>query len=282
VNDPFRDRVAVVTGGAQGIGLAMARAFAGRGAKLVLADRDESALSQAQKELSEDGASVIGVPTDVTQRADVDALAAATVERFGAVHIVCNNAGIAVMGSLVGADPADWEAAMAVNFWGVVYGVDAFVPRMLAQGQGGDLINTASMAGLVGMQQLGVYCVTKFAVVALSESLERELKPQGLGVHVLCPMIVATNIGRNSARVLGRPEPAVPEPRATLGNDDPQARTPWRGETVQPDEVAQRVVRGVERGSLYIFTHPEQREILRRRAGRQDAVFETEFEGGTE
>ncbi len=276
MNDPFRDRVAVITGGASGIGLAMARAFAARGARLVLADLDESALSQAEKELAGDGAEVLGVPTDVTQRSQVDALAEATHKRFGAAHIVCNNAGIAVLGSLVGAEPADWEAAMAVNFWGVVYGVDAFVPRMLEQKQGGHLLNTASMAGLVGMQHLGIYCVTKFAVVALSESLERELRPQGIGVHVLCPMIVSTNIGRNSARLLGRPAPDPPDPEPS-----PRAGGLMVGSVIAPEDVARRVVRGIERDSLYIFTHPEQRAILKRRAQRQDAVFERDFEGGT-
>jgi NAD(P)-dependent dehydrogenase (short-subunit alcohol dehydrogenase family) len=275
VNDPFRERVAVITGGASGIGLAMARAFAARGSRLVLADVDESALSQAEKELSREGARVLAVPTDVTRREQVEALAEASMQRFGAVHLLCNNAGIAVLGSLVGADPAEWETAMAVNFWGVVYGVDAFVPRMLARKQGGHVVNTASMAGLVGMQQLGVYCATKFAVVGLSESLERELRPQGIGVHVLCPMIVSTNIGRNSARRLGRPEPDQPPPQPGASAGESMV-----GGVVAPREVAQRVVRGIERGSLYIFTHPEQREILRRRARRQDAVFDDDFEGG--
>jgi NAD(P)-dependent dehydrogenase (short-subunit alcohol dehydrogenase family) len=276
VSDPFRDRVAVITGGASGIGLAMARAFAARGARLVLADLDESALSLAEKELAGDGAEVLGVPTDVTQRDRVEALAEATHERFGAAHIVCNNAGIAVLGSLVNAESAAWEASLAVNFWGVVHGVDAFVPRMLEQKNGGHLVNTASMAGLVGMQHLGVYCVTKFAVVALSESLERELRPQGIGVHVLCPMIVSTNIGRNSARLMGRPvqEQADPEP-------GPRAGSLMVGSIIAPEDVARRVVRGIERDSLYIFTHPEQRAILKRRARRWDAVFEHDFEGET-
>lgn len=276
MSDPFRERVAVITGGASGIGLAMARAFAARGSRLVLADLDEGALSQAEKELSAEGARVLAMPTDVTRHEQVEALAEASLRHFGAVHLLCNNAGIAVLGSMVGADPAEWEAAMAVNFWGVVHGVDAFVPRMLARKEGGHLVNTASMAGLVGMQQLGIYCVTKFAVVGLSESLERELRPQGIGVHVLCPMIVSTNIGRNSARLLGRPELAQPDPK-------PGARAGGLmvGGVITPEEVAQRVVRGIERGRLYIFTHPEQREILRRRAQRQDAVFDEDFEGGT-
>ena len=124
--------------------------------------------------------------------------------RFGAVHVLCNTAGIAVLGPRVGADPGEWRKAMDVNFWGVVHGIDAFLPRMLAQGAGGHVVNTSSMAGLVGMQGFGIYCATKFAVVGLSESLRRELEPRGIGVSVLCPMMVDTRIGENSARALGR------------------------------------------------------------------------------
>jgi NAD(P)-dependent dehydrogenase (short-subunit alcohol dehydrogenase family) len=270
VSDPFRDRVAVVTGGASGIGLAMARAFASRGAKLALADIDESALAVAEKELSEAGARVAAVPTDVTVRASVEALADEAFRQLGGAHIVCNNAGIAVLGPVVGASQQDWDATMAVNFWGVVHGVDVFVPRLLDQKQGGNLVNTASMAGLVGMQYLGMYCVTKFAVVGLSESLERELRPHEIGVHVLCPMMVETNIGENSARVLGREAPTD----ATGDEDAGAPAGAMKGGFIAPEEVGARVVLGIERGSLYILTHPEQRAILKRRWERQDAVFE--------
>jgi NAD(P)-dependent dehydrogenase (short-subunit alcohol dehydrogenase family) len=272
MSDPFRERVAVITGGASGIGFAMARAFAERGARLVLADIDEPGLSKAEEELGAAGAEVLGVPTDVTRRDSVDALAEAAVRRFGAVHIVCNNAGIAVLGSVVGATPEVWEKSMAVNFWGVVHGVDAFVPRLIEQKQGGHVINTASMAGLLGMQYLGIYCLTKVAVVGLTESLERELRPHGIGVHALCPMIVETNIAANSARVMGQPVP--------VEGGDPEGAPPpgaMKGGVIAPQDVARRVVRGVETGSLYILTHPEQREILRRRAQRQDAVFAEGF-----
>jgi NAD(P)-dependent dehydrogenase (short-subunit alcohol dehydrogenase family) len=122
--DPFRDRVAVVTGGAGGIGMAMARAFAARGARLVLADLDEEALASAEKELSGKGAEVLGVQTDVTRRESVGLLADMAVRRFGAAHIVCNNAGVAIGGNLLDATPEDWEFTMSVNFWGVVHGVD--------------------------------------------------------------------------------------------------------------------------------------------------------------
>jgi NAD(P)-dependent dehydrogenase (short-subunit alcohol dehydrogenase family) len=266
--DPFRGRVAVVTGGAGGIGLALARAFAARGARIVLADVDAAALARAEGELAAAGAEAFGVAADVTRRESVAALADAAFARFGAVHLLCNNAGIAVAGPLVGADPDDWRRAMDVNFWGVVYGIDAFLPRMIAQRQGGHVLNTASMAGLVGMQGLGIYCATKFAVVGLSESLRRELEPHGIGVSVLCPMLVATRIAENSARALGRASPAP-------GGD--AAGMPLAGGVIAPDEVGRRVVEAIESGAFYVLTHPEQREILRRRAARQDAVFERGF-----
>jgi NAD(P)-dependent dehydrogenase (short-subunit alcohol dehydrogenase family) len=271
MSDPFKDRVAVVTGGAGGIGMALARAFAARGAPVVLADIDAAALRGAERELAGAGAKVRSVATDVTSRKSVEELAEAAF-RFGPVGVVCNNAGIAVAGSMVGATQQEWEAAMAINVWGVVHGVDAFVPRLVAQGRGGHVVNTASMAGLVGMQYLGIYCATKFAVVGITESLERELRPQGIGVHVLCPMMVATDIARNSARVLGRE--AAPDANAAAGSSGAPPPGALKGGVIPADDVARRTLRGIERGDLYILTHPEQRAILERRWRRQDAVFE--------
>ena len=267
--DPFRQRTAVVTGGGGGIGLALASAFAARGARIVLADVDAESLALGERALGAQGAEVLAVQADVARRESVAALAERACERFGAVHLLCNNAGIAVAGPLVGADPGDWQAAMAINFWGVVHGLDAFLPRMLARGEGGHVVNTASMAGLVGMDQLGIYCATKFAVVGLSESLYRELAPRGIGVSVLCPMLVATRISENSARLLGR--------ASAFGAGAPAEKVELRGGTISAEEVAQHVVRAIETRSLYVFTHPEQREILRRHARRQDAVFEAGF-----
>lgn len=268
--DPFQDRVAVITGGAAGIGAAMARAFAARGAKLVLADRDGDALARAEQEHRARGCEVLAMPTDVTQRDQVFALADATWKRFGAAHVVCNNAGIALLGPIQQFSMADWELTMAINFWGVLYGVQAFVPRMIEARQGGHLVNTASMAGLVGMPYFSAYNASKFAVVGLSESLQRELKPHGIGVSVLCPMIVETNLTRNSLRMRAEAEGTdAPVP------DQPAAET-MKGGVKQPEEVAARVVRAVERGQLYVLTHEEQRDILRRRAERLDAAFAPE------
>jgi NAD(P)-dependent dehydrogenase (short-subunit alcohol dehydrogenase family) len=267
--DPFRQRVAVITGGAGGIGLALAEAFAARGASLVLADLDEAGLARAAAALAPSAAPVLTVPTDVTALDSVQALAAAAQRRFGAVHLVCNNAGIALMGDMHRATHRDWQYTMNVNFWGVVHGVETFVPLLLAQGQGGYVLNTASMAGLVGMRGLGVYCASKFAVVGLSESLRRELEPLGIGVSVLCPMVVDTPLNENSLRL--RPPALRNKAGAPAG-----AANPLAGPVISPQEVARRVVRGIERGDLYILTHAEQRDMLRRRAAKLDAVFEEE------
>ncbi len=264
--DPFRDRVAVITGGAGGIGFALAEAFAARGAKIVLADIDETALASRAQTLEARGTEVLGVRTDVTQRASVTALADAVWARFGAAHLVCNNAGIALAGPLLEATPEDWRLTMDINFWGVVHGIDAFAPRLVAQQQGGHILNTASMAGLVGMQWLGIYCASKFAVVGLSESLRRELAAHDIGVSVLCPMIVQTGIVENSLRVRGKEAPAaapVSQPPAGA----------MQGGVIPAEQVAGRVVRAIERNELYVLTHPEQREFLRRRAERLDACF---------
>jgi NAD(P)-dependent dehydrogenase (short-subunit alcohol dehydrogenase family) len=269
--DQFKDRVAVITGGAGGIGFAMANAFAARGAKLVLADLNENALKKAVAELTGTGAEARGVVTDVTELDSVRALADATVRHFGAAHIVCNNAGVSVFGLMSRATHRDWEFVMGVNFWGVVHGVETFAPILVDQGDGGHIVNTASMAGLVGMQWLGVYAASKFAVVGLTESLQRELKPAGIGVSVLCPMIVATSINENSVRM--RPPELRNEEDAPIVPAG-EVQGAMRGGTVNADDVAQRVVRGIDRKDLYILTHPEQREFLRRRAARLDAMFE--------
>jgi NAD(P)-dependent dehydrogenase (short-subunit alcohol dehydrogenase family) len=257
-------RVVVITGGAGGIGRALGQAFAAHGARIALSDIDEARLATACDQLRQTGATVHGFPVDVTSRAAVTRLATEVVGHFGQVDVVCNNAGIAPFGRLVDTAPADWELTMGINFYGVVHGVEAFTPHLIAGG-GGHLVNVASMAGLIGMEWLGVYCASKFAVVGLSEALYRELAPHGIGVSVVCPMMVDTGITTNShqriaaARGTDAPPPPLP-PDASLV-----------GATISPGRVAEQVVRGVLRGDLYIMTHPEQREILRRRAARLDA-----------
>jgi short-subunit dehydrogenase len=181
--------------------------------------------------------------------------------------VLCNNAGVAVLGAVHEHTLADWQWVINVNLWGVIHGVRTFLPRMLAGGDEGHIVNTASMAGLIGMRWLGIYSASKFAVVGLSEALHRELTPRGIGVSVLCPMIVDTQINENSVRM---------RPRELKNAEDlpvPPASA-MAGGTIAAPEVARRVVRGIERGDLYILTHPEQRAILRRRADKLDSMFE--------
>ena len=269
--DDFKGRVAVVTGGGSGIGAAMAEAFAALGSKVVLADVDEVGMSRVAGAIRGAGGEVIGVATDVTELAAVKKLAERTVDAFGAVHIVCNNAGVGVYGPLSESTERDWQWVVNVNLWGVVYGIQAFVPLILAQNQGGHIVNTASMAGLAGMPGLGVYCATKFAVVGLTESLNRELHGTGVGASVLCPMVVKTQINQSERnrpadlRNAGAREPSLADMQLTASR------------SIEATDVAARVVAGIREKALYILTHEESRDILRRRSGRLDKAAERVF-----
>jgi len=262
--DGLAGKRALVTGGGSGIGAAMARAFAREGAKVVLADLDRHGMDRVAGEIAARGGDALGVRTDVTSLESVEELAERTVERHGAVHIVCNNAGVGVFAPLADASHKDWQWVMNVNVWGVVHGIEVFLPRLIAQGQGGHIVNTASMAGLAGMPGLGVYCASKFAVVGLTESLHRELSGSGIGASVLCPMIVNTQI---NASERNRPQ--------ELRNEGAGESSPAEGQftvsrVIEAPEVAERVVQGIRDKALYILTHVESRDILRRRAERLD------------
>lgn len=263
-------RVAVITGGGSGIGLATARRLAREGMRIVLADVQQDALDAAVKEIQGLGAETIGVRTDVGDLNQVKTLADRTWAHFGGAHLVFNNAGVAIFGPIQEMKHEDWEWVLRVDLWGVIHGVEAFVPRMIAQNQGGHIVNTASFAGLVPNEGLGVYCVAKYGVVALSECLSRDLRPHGIGVSVLCPMILATNIEhseRNRPTELGGPQASrvrTPEEQANL-----------RGRTLSPDVAAEKVVQAVKKGELYIHTHDEARAFIRRRFERIDRAFES-------
>ena len=253
--DRFDGAVAVITGGASGIGFAMAEAFAARGARLVLADIDEPALDAAEAALS-GRADVMTSITDVTDAEAVEQLAVEVFERHGQVNILCNNAGVAAYGPLAESSLEEWQWLMDINVWGVVHGVRSFVPRMLESGQQGHVVNTASMSGLVGMLNLGMYCASKFAVVGMSEALARELRSTPIGVTILCPMVVDTKINEHSME------------RRPRGEGDAFPVGDLAGGIMAPDVVAERVVEAIEAQHLYILTHPEQGPILARRAGR--------------
>jgi NAD(P)-dependent dehydrogenase (short-subunit alcohol dehydrogenase family) len=266
--DEFKGRVAVVTGGGSGIGAAMARAFARCGSKIVLADLDRAGMDRVVSDIGNQGGQAVGIETDVTELAAVENLAERTLRHFGGVHIVCNNAGVGVFGPLAAATEKDWRWVMNVNFWGVVHGVQVFLPRLIQQKQGGHIVNTASMAGLAGMPGLGVYCASKFAVVGLTESLYREVQRTGIGASVLCPMIVNTQI---AASERNRPN-ELRNPEAEQGSLEEAQYTVAR--VIEPEAVAERVVEAIREKSLYILTHAESRDILRRRAQRLEKAAE--------
>jgi NAD(P)-dependent dehydrogenase (short-subunit alcohol dehydrogenase family) len=261
----FRDRVAVVTGGASGIGRALAVALARDGAHLVLADVDEAGLAETGRSVADHGRPALVVPTDVTDVQAVRTLADRAFARFGAVHLLCNNAGVVVHGGLETATLQDWQWVMSVNVWGVIHGLLAFLPRMIAQGQGGHILNTASMAGLIASQGLGIYNTTKYAVVGLSETLAKDLRPYGIGVTVLCPMGVATRITeaeRSRPATLRNPTSGPPSEAITL-----------IGPTLTPEAVAEQALAAVRAGELYVLTHDEGLAPLQRRFARLEAAI---------
>ncbi len=191
--DDFKDKVAVVTGAASGIGLATTKRFLAEGMKVVLADIEEESLNRQVDRLSSSGAKVCGVICDVRDPDSVEGLARRTLSEFGAVHVVFNNAGVAPAGPMLDTKPADWRWIVDVNILGVAYGVTTFGPILRDAGEG-HIINTASEAGLVTNSSLGMYTATKHAVVGLSESLYRELEGTDVHVHCLCPNLVDTKI----------------------------------------------------------------------------------------
>jgi len=260
------DRIAVVTGGASGIGRALSLLFAREGAHVVVADLDEAGMAETVAGVSRAGRRGLAVRTDVSRLADVEALAERAFGEFGAVHVVCNNAGVALWGGLESVTHKDWEWAMGVNLWGVIHGVEAFVPRMVAGKQPGHVVNTASMAGLIASQGLGIYNTTKYAVVGLSETLQKDLRGYDIGVSVLCPMGVHTQIrqsDRNRPAAL-RNEAAEREGRAVE----------LIGRYLPPEHVADRVLRAIYANRLYVITHEEGLTPLKRRFERMAQAIE--------
>lgn len=257
--DTLEGKVAVVTGGAAGIGLALARRFRADGADVVIADIDATAVEAAAAELErEDGTGrVLAVPTDVSRAEDVEALAATAVEQFGAVHLACNNAGILVEG-LAWEVPADrWRAIVDVNLLGVAHGIAAFVPRMIAQGEG-HVVNTASAAGLITGPGMAPYFATKHAVVATSEALAFDLQVMGLsdavGVSVLCPEWVRTDLVERHAPPPGAPTAPIHEILAAAVADG-----------LDPADVADTVADAVRTGRFWVLTHPTTLGYARQR-----------------
>jgi NAD(P)-dependent dehydrogenase (short-subunit alcohol dehydrogenase family) len=257
-------KVAVVTGGASGIGNAMATRFAEEGMKVVLADIEEGPLADAEKKLTDTGATVLAVPTDVSKGDQVDALAQKTFDTFGTAHVICNNAGVGAGGPMWTLTEADWQWVLGVNLWGVIHGVRAFVGRLVEQGEG-HVVNTASIAGLTSAPMMGPYNVSKHGVVTLSETLSSDLALHGspVKVSVLCPGWVNTRIheaDRNRPPELQQDNPD--NPMAEMGR---QMLTSLISSGMPPSEVAGRVLDAIRDERFYIITHPDMLPMVRHR-----------------
>src|SRR5579872_3304310 len=247
----FRGKTAVVTGGASGMGKGIAQALIAEGMRVFIADIEEKALSSTAGEIG-----AIGIRTDVSDFGSVQALARRICDLAGTVHVVCNNAGVGPVGRIRNLSIEDWGWVLQVNLWGVIHGVQAFLPVLCANPDGGYIVNTASIGGLVTMPELGTYAVSKYGVVALSETLAQELAEDGsrVGVTVLCPGPTRTNIkfsSRNRPAALGR---AGGLSDVDFEKTDFGAAARW----IEPAEVGRVVIDAMRHGELYAYTHPEQ------------------------
>jgi len=256
-------RVAVVTGGASGIGRGIARAFAADGMKLMLADLDEAMLSATVEELTAQGVDVASRSCDVSKLEDVEALAAATMERFGAVHVLCNNAGIGIPTPTHNIRLEDWRWIIDVDLWGPIYGVKTFLPIMEEQGEG-HINATSSLAGLIASGFMGAYNVAKHGVVALMATLERDLRGRKSPVHasVLCPGPINADISRHS--VAYRPGKAKPKESSAAEGKAAASVQAALEQGMPPDEVGQLVLDAVKRDSFWVFTHPRMLKVVSR------------------
>ena len=258
-------KTAFVTGGASGIGLALGRAFAEAGMKVMLADIEVDALAAAVGSLGDIGPSVQGVTCDVADAASVEQAAKASYAAFGNVHVVCNNAGVAGGSGIDDISLDTWRWVLDVNLMGVLHGIRTFLPHIRAHGEGGHIVNTASMAGLQSGLGFSPYATSKFAVVGMSEGLAMQLKPLGIGVTVLCPGFVRTRIsdsGRNRPERYG---PArAPDPASAAGRLAAEsARLQAAG--LDPAAVAAQTLAAIRDDELYVFTHPEMHGEVKER-----------------
>jgi len=255
--EQLNGKVAVVTGGASGIGLALARRFVAEGMRVMIGDVEAEALDKAVAELQAEGGDVEGTVTDVTDPAQMDALAQAVVDRFGAVHVVCLNAGVGGGGLSWEMPLSTWEWVIGVNLWGVIHGLRSFVPLLVKQGEG-HVVNTASLAGLVASPFMGPYNASKHAVVAISETLHHELAMSAPDVHVsvLCPGWVKTNIADS-----GRNRPAHLESDNAV---DAAAGGVLRGlleNGMDPNDVALKVLDAIRNDKFWILTHDDEADF---------------------
>ena len=271
-------KVAFITGGASGMGLAMARSFSAAGMKVAIADIEQAAIDRVLVEFKKTNAKVIGLQVDVTNRDAMEKAARDTIAAFGKVHVVCNNAGVAVGGPVDAMSYKDWDWVMKVNLDGVVNGVQTFVNRIKSHGEGGHFVNTASMAGHLAIPGLGVYNTTKFAVVGMSDTMRADLAPHNIGVSVLCPGVVSTNIF-NSGR--NRPDELKADTDTAslvLSADVPDAERAARmqaiiADALDPAVVGDMVLAAIQANDPYIFTHPNLKAMVDERNAAISASF---------
>jgi NAD(P)-dependent dehydrogenase (short-subunit alcohol dehydrogenase family) len=274
--DSFEGKTAVITGAASGIGRALAQRAGAEGMRLVLADIEPEPLEQVAAELVAGGVEVVARVTDVSDGDQVDQLGRVAVEAFGAVHLVCNNAGVGGGGLMESLTEADWQWVLGVNLWGVIHGMRVFLPMLTAQGEG-HVVNTASVAGLFAAPFMGPYNASKAAVVAITETAFHELRMAAspVGVSVLCPSWVRTRIheaARNRPEGLRNPPdpgPAGPGAVEAGPGEVPSGVAEIIGGLVAgglpPEEVADQVFAGVVAGRLWLLTHPSSTEVVRAR-----------------
>jgi NAD(P)-dependent dehydrogenase (short-subunit alcohol dehydrogenase family) len=260
----LKGRVAAVTGAASGLGRSMALAFAAEGMDVALADVDEKGLSSVENEIRSKGVRAFTMRVDVSKAAEVDAFAARTLADLKAIHVVCNNAGVSPLGAAWETSVADWQWILGVNLWGVIHGIRAFAPHLVAQNQG-HIVNTASVAGLISPPGSGAYNVTKHAVVTLSESLYHDLRERksAVGVSVLCPAYVPTGIV-DSERNRPKDLPVSEKSKETLAREAMLRKAVTSGK-VSADQVAQAVVAAVKEERFYILTHARIKGAIRAR-----------------
>jgi NAD(P)-dependent dehydrogenase (short-subunit alcohol dehydrogenase family) len=260
----LRGKVAAVTGAASGLGRSMALAFAAEGMDVAQADVDEMNLSSVEKEVQDLGARAVTFKVDVSQGEQVEAFRDQTLARLGAIHVVCNNAGVSPLGAVWENTPADWQWILGVNLWGAIHGVRVFTPHLIAQNEG-HIVNTASVAGLISPPGSGAYNVTKHAVVALSESLYHDLRERNssVGVSVLCPAYVPTRITESER---SRPQglPRGQKSSETLAREAMLKKAVSSGK-ISADQVAQAVVAAIKDERFYILTHPRIKGAIQAR-----------------
>jgi NAD(P)-dependent dehydrogenase (short-subunit alcohol dehydrogenase family) len=267
----FRGKTAFVTGGGSGIGYGMARAFGRAGMNVVLADIEDKVAHKAAEMLQRDQIKAIAVHCDVALRGELQRAALEAVAAFGKIHIVCNNAGVGAGGEFGTVGERDWDWIIDVNLKGVVYGAETFVPLIKSHGEGGHIVNTASLAGLVSPPRMEPYSATKYAVLAMSEGWAAQLAPLGIGVSVLCPGFVRTRIHESSRT---RQERYGAHREASAGDNEQRAATAKAIESgLDPLVVGERVLEAIKAGELYIFTHPEMREAVDMRFKAIDEAF---------